>query len=284
MMKTLFLTASGAESWFRGLSLEGLIDSVTRFGIRLLVALAVFWVGVRVIKFVRRALRRIFEKRGTDVSIRSFLVLTVDIVLKVLLAITVIGMMGIQTTSFVAIIGASTLAIGMALQGTLQNFAGGVIVLVFKPYRVGDVIEAQGYTGTVKDIYIFTTVLLTADNKSVIIPNSELATKLLVNYSKEGMRRTDLTVGIAYGESVDRARAVLMDILEQDPDVLREPACTVSVGALSDSSVDLVVLAWVRSGDYVKVRARLNETIYRRFGEEGIEIPFPQLQVHLARE
>jgi small conductance mechanosensitive channel len=185
--------------------------------------------------------------------------------------------------SFIAILGAAGFAIGMALSGTLQNFAGGVMILIFKPFKKGDFIDAQGYMGTVKDIQIFVTTLTTPDNKTIIIPNGGLSTGSLTNYSIEPSRRVDWTVGFAYGDDYDKARSVVLDILKNDKRILPDPKPFVVLGALADSSVNLTVRAWVKGADYWGVFFDFNENVYKSFAKEGIGIPFPQMDVHIQK-
>lgn len=254
---------------------------------KIIVALIILWIGWKLIKFLNKTLKRLFEKRNVDNSLQSFLLSLIDIILKVLLILTVMGMIGIQATSFVAILGAAGLAVGMALQGTLQNFAGGVIILLLKPYRVGDFIEQGAYCGSVKEIQIFNTVLTTPDNKLIVIPNSQLATNSLTNYTRLEHRRVDVNVGIAYGESVDKAREVILEVVKNHPLTLAAPEGpadpVVVLTQLGASSVDLQLRVWVKPADYWTVLFDMNQQIYEAFNAKGIEIPFNQLQVHIDK-
>jgi small conductance mechanosensitive channel len=200
-----------------------------------------------------------------------------------MLVITVLGMLGIEMTSFIAILGAAGLAVGMALSGTLQNFAGGVMILVFKPFKIGDVIEAQGYTGKVDQIQIFNTIMKTPDNKTIIIPNGGLSTSSMVNYSTEATRRVDWTIGIAYGDDADKAREVIKRLCDEDSRILKDPELFIAVSALADSSVNFAVRAWVNAADYWGVYFDLNEKVYKTFESEGLNIPFPQMDVHVHK-
>jgi len=184
-------------------------------------------------------------------------------------------------TSFIAILGAAGLAVGMALSGTLSNFAGGVMILIFKPFKVGDVLEAQGYTGGVKEIGIFNTIMNTPDNKTIIIPNGGLASGSMVNYSTEPTRRVDWTVGIGYGDDYDKAKSVMEKFISEDARILKDPAHFIALHTLADSSVNLTVRAWVNAADYWGVYFDMNEKIYKNFGQEGLNIPFPQMDVHV---
>lgn len=261
------------SDWFTGLAVT--------YGLKLIVAVVTLLIGLWVIRFVLKGFRRLMEKRAVDVSLRGFMISLVDILLKVMLGITVIGMLGIQMTSFVAILGAAGLAVGMALSGTLQNFAGGVMILLFKPFRVGDYIEAQGYAGTVSEIQIFITVLKTPDNKTVIIPNGGLSTSSLINYSAEEKRRVDFSFGIAYGDDFDTAKSVLLELINQDSRILNDTEPFIALGELADSSVNITVRVWVKASDYWGVFFDMNERVYKEFDKNELHIPFPQMDVHL---
>jgi small conductance mechanosensitive channel len=256
---------------------------VINYGPKLVGAILVWIIGSFIIRKITRALHLIMDKRELDPSLKPFLKSLLGIILKLLLIITVLSMLGVEMTSFIAILGAAGLAVGLALQGSLQNFAGGVIILLFKPYKVGDFIETQGYLGTVKEILIFHTTLKTPDNKIVIIPNGNLSNGSLINYSKEETRRIDFTFGIAYGESVDKARKLILDICNQDDRILNEPAEPfVALSTLADSSVNLAARVWVKGDNYWPVFFETNEKVYKAMNESGISIPFPQMDVHLV--
>lgn len=254
------------------------------YGLRIVAALATLVIGLYVVSIVRRIVVTMLDRSKVDPSLRSFLGSLVSILLKILVYITALGVLGIEMTSFIAIMGAAGLAIGMALSGTLQNFAGGVMILLFKPYKVGDVIEAQGYVGSVKEIQIFVTILTTPDNKTVLIPNGPLATGSLINYTTQATRRVDWTFGIAYGDDIDKAYAVLTRLIEADDRIHKEPAPFMALHALADSSVNIVVRVWVNSPDYWPVFFRMNEQVYKTFPKEGLSIPFPQMDVHVHKE
>ena len=213
-----------------------------------------------------------------------FLKSLVSTLLKVLVIISVMGMVGIQITSFIAILGAAGLAVGLALSGTLQNFAGGVIILIFKPFKVGDFIDAQGFLGTVKEISIFTTILNTVDKKVIIIPNGPLSTSSLTNYSKEPQRRVDWTFGMAYGDSVENFKKAINDFIAEDERILKEPASFIGLSELADSSVNFTVRVWVNSADYWGVFFDMNEKVYKRFADYNLNIPFPQMDVHVHNQ
>jgi small conductance mechanosensitive channel len=263
--------------------LDQLSQLVFTYGPRLIGAIIVWIVGSIVIKWLTRSFSKLLDRNKTDSALQPFLRSLISVLLKTMLVITVLSMLGIQMTSFIAILGAAGLAVGMALSGTLQNFAGGVIILLFKPFKLGDFIEAQGHIGVVKEIQIFTTVLLEVDNKTVIIPNGPLSTGSIVNYSMEPTRRVDLSFGIAYGDSVEKARKILFSLFKGDDRILTDPAPFVGLKELADSSVNLTARVWVKSEDYWKVFFDLNEKTYNAFNEEGIHIPFPQMDVHLQK-
>lgn len=251
---------------------------------RIIIALIILWIGLKLIKLVVKAMRKMLERRNVDVSLQSFLISMTDIALKAMVVIAVMGMVGIQTTSFIAVLGAAGLAVGMALQGTLQNFAGGVIILLLKPFKVGDYIDSAGVQGTVKHIQIFNTIVETPDKKMVIAPNTDLATKTLVNYSRSENRRVDIKVGIAYGESVDSARAALMELAKSYSKVIEEPAPMVVVTALADSAVSLELRVWVKNADYWDAFFYLNQAVYDKLNAVGISIPFNQMDVHIINK
>lgn len=254
---------------------------ILTYGTKLIGAVLVLILGTWIIKALVRAFSRIMDKRDIDASLKPFLKNIVSVILRVLLVISVLGMLGIEMTSFIAIIGAAGLAIGMALSGTLQNFAGGVMILLFKPFKVGDYIEAQGFSGTVNQIQIFNTILKTPDNKTIIIPNGGLSTSAMTNYSTEATRRVDWTIGIGYGDDAAKAEAVIRKLLAEDERILQEPDVFVAVSALADSSVNFVVRAWVKAEDYWGVYFDMNRKVYEVFDKEGLNIPFPQMDVHI---
>ena len=229
------------------------IKWVLNLSARVLIALAIFFIGRWIIRYLRKLLRRMMERRAVEASLKSFLLNLVSITLTLFLIIVIIGILGIDTTSFVAIFASAGLAIGMALSGTLQNFAGGVMILIFKPFRVGDFIEAQGQTGTVKEIQLFNTVINTTDNKTIMIPNGGISTGIINNYSKESLRRVEWTFGIGYGDDYDLAKATIASMLDQDERVLKDPAYFIALSSLGDSSVNIVVRAWTSTGDFWNV-------------------------------
>ena len=263
------------------LSTDMLLAFSLTYGPRLIGALLTLFLGLWLVGVVSNVVKRMLAKSKVDPSLVSFLVSLASILLKILVYITALGVLGVQMTSFIALLGAAGLAIGLALSGTLQNFAGGVMILFFKYFKVGDYIEAQGHSGTVREIQIFVTVLATPDNKTIIIPNGPLATESLINYSAEPTRRVDWTFGIAYGDDVDSAYAVIRSLIAQDDRILSDPEPFMAVSALADSSVNIVVRAWVNTENYWPVHFRMNEQVYKAFANAGLTIPFPQRDVHV---
>ncbi len=264
-------------------SSEKIYDLVEKYGPRVIGAIITLIVGLWLIGILTRTLKKRFEKSDLDPSLRGFLRSLIGIVLKILLLVSVIGMLGVEMTSFIAILGAAGLAIGMAFSGTLQNFAGGVMILIFKPFKVGDYIQAQGHGGTVNEIQIFNTILKTPDNKTIIIPNGGLSTGSMVNYSQEPQRRVDFTFGIAYGDNYEKAKMVLLELINNDERILHDPEPFVALTELGDSSVNIVVRVWVDSPNYWAVFFALNENVYKTFPEKGLSIPFPQMDVHIQK-
>lgn len=263
--------------------LNQLTEIMVMYGPKLIGAIVVFFIGLWVIKAITKAIGRAMDKSKLDESLKPFLKGMINILLKAMLIISVLGMLGIEMTSFVAILGAAGLAVGLALSGTLQNFAGGVMILVFKPFKVGDFIDAQGYMGSVSQIQIFNTYLKTPDNKTVIIPNGGLSTSSMTNYSTEEKRRVDWSFGIAYGDDIDKTKAVVKRLCDADSRILKEPEVFIAVSELADSSVNFAVRAWVNAADYWGVYFDMNEKVYNTFNKEGLNFPFPQMDVHLTK-
>ncbi len=261
--------------------IEQLVGIAVEYGPKLLGAIAVWIIGSWVIKGLVNAFTKMLNKSKTDDSLKPFLKSIAGALLKTLLVISVLGMVGIEMTSFIAILGAAGLAVGMALSGSLQNFAGGVMILIFKPFKVGDFIDAQGHMGIVKEIQIFNTILKTPDNKTIIIPNGGLSTSSMTNFSTEPKRRVDWTFGIGYGDNVEKAKQILKALCEEDSRVLNDPEVFVALNELGDSSVNFVVRAWVMAPDYWGVYFDLNEKVYNTFAKEGLNIPFPQMDIHV---
>lgn len=261
---------------------QQLIDSGVQAGGHILKAVLVFIVGRFLISLLKRLTARLMDKREVDVSIKTFVKSLVNILLTILLIISVVGALGVETTSFAALLASAGVAIGMALSGNLQNFAGGLVILLFKPYKVGDWIEHtnQSVSGTVKEIQIFHTILTTADNKQIYIPNGSLSSGVIVNYSYQKTRRVEWIVGVDYGEDYAKVAKVMREILDADKRILTDPAPFVALNALDASSVNVIARVWVNSGDYWNVYFDINQAIYDTFNKEGINFPFPQLTVH----
>ena len=252
-------------------------------GGRILAALIIFIIGKFLINWANKLFATMLQKRKVDASIQSFLKSIVNITLLVMLFLAVIGKLGIELTSFAALLASVGVAVGMALSGNLSNFAGGVIILVFRPYKVGDYIEAStGVSGTVTDIQIFHTVLTTPDNKVIFAPNGAMSSAVVTNYSRKETRRLDFTFGVEYGTDFQQARTILMEIINQDTRILKDPTPFVEIGALADSSVNITVRVWVNASDYWAVNFDMKKNVYATFNEKGISFPFPQLTVHQA--
>lgn len=253
-------------------------------GLKIVLALLIWWVGRWIIRKLLAMLERLFIRRNIEASLRKFLHNVANVAMSLMLILSVVQTLGVNITSILALFASATLAIGMALSGTMQNFAGGVMILLLKPYRVGDFISAQGQSGTVKEIMLFSTCIETIDKQTIYIPNSSISTAIIDNYSVSELRRADITVSIAYGDDVDVARAEIMALIKADERILAEPAPVVVVSALADSSVNLSVRMWVRNGDYWGVINDMNERIYKVLPTKGVHFPFPQLDVHVHNE
>jgi small conductance mechanosensitive channel len=254
---------------------------IMQYAPKALLAIIVLLIGLRIIKLMTRAMDRAMERTQTDLSLRRFLTSLIGVLLRIMLIISVASMIGIATTSFVAIMGAAGLAVGLALQGSLANFAGGVLVLFFKPFKVGDFIETQGHMGTVHSIQILNTVLKTPDNKTIIIPNGQVAGGSLTNFSTEPQRRVDMVFGIGYNDDIVKAKQVLKTLIDKDERIIKDPEPMVVVSELGDSSVNFTVRVWANSADYWGVYFDMHENVKLTFDKEGISIPFPQRDVHL---
>lgn len=252
------------------------------YGSQVLLAIITFAIGWWIIGRVTSGVHVLLEKRHVDRTLHSFIGTLIGVGLKVLLLISVAGMIGVETTSFIALIGAAGLAVGLALQGSLANFAGGMLILILRPFKVGEYIEAQGIAGTVDSIQIFFTMLKTPDNKTIIVPNGSLSNGNIINYSRQATRRVDINIGIDYGDNVKQARALLLGLAEADERVLQDPAPAVWLTALGESSVDLSLRMWTKTEDYWGVFWELQERAKEAFDSEGITIPFPQRTLHMV--
>lgn len=267
-----------------GVTQSELVDLFINAGIAILIAIVILITGLKLAGFFSKGLATLLEKRNTDKGLITFLRSFVSILIKLLTVITVFTQLGVEMTSFIAILGAAGFAVGMAFSGTLSNLAGGVMILLFKPFRVGDFVEAQGVTGTVKEIQIFHTILTTPDNKTIIVPNGPLSNGNLTNFTMQPTRRVNFTFSIAYGEDFKLAKNTILEIIQEHPKVLEDPAPFIALAELADSSVDLTVRVWVNKEDYWDVFFYINERVYERFNEvEGLSIPFPQMDVHVNK-
>ena len=260
------------------------VDLGIDLGIKVATALAIYLIGKFLIKILVRGISTVMQKQGVEKTLETFICNLVRMSLMVVVVIAAIGAIGVETTSFIAIFGAAGLAVGLALQGSLSNFASGVLIVLFRPYRVGDFIEAAGIAGSVEQVQILTTILKTGDNKQIIVPNSQVMDSIITNYSANDTRRVDMVVGVSYDDDLDKVRKTLEELLAADERVLLEPAPLIAVSALADSSVNFVVRPWVKSADYWGVMFEMTEAIKKRFDKEGISFPFPQQDVHVYKQ
>ena len=271
------LTTTPVSEW-----LPDLVKTyVIPLGLKIIAAIVVLILGRWIIKLIKRWMAKGLMSRHADATLHSFLSNLVAVVLNFFLIMAIVGVLGINTSSLVALLASAGLAVGMSLGGTLQNFAGGVLIIMFRPFKVGDFIAAQGMEGKVSEIQIFNTHLLTTDNKEVILPNGALATGVMTVYSKQETRRVDWVFSIAYGDDYDKAKIVLRRLLNEDQRILKSPEAFVELIKLNNSSVDITVRAWVKSADYWPVFFSMNEKVYKTFAQEGLNIPFPQMDVHM---
>ena len=288
MLQTLLPAAAAAATGAELSKVETIIQRLVDWGInageRIIGAIIVFVVGRFIISFLNKLINKLLSKRKIDPSIKTFVRSLSNILLTILLIVAVVSKLGVETTSFAALLASAGVAIGMALSGNLQNFAGGLIVLLLRPYKVGDLIESQGITGTVREIQIFHTILTTADNKVIYIPNGALSSGTVTNYSREATRRIEWIVGVEYGEDFEKVKKTIEDILAADGRILTDPAPTIALHALDASSVNVVTRVWVNAADYWDVYFNINKQIYAVFNREGIGFPFPQLTIHQAKD
>lgn len=259
------------------------LEKLTDWGLKLLMAVAILVIGLFIVKKATKIIGKVLEKKDFDDSLRLFLMSLLSTTLKILVVITALSQLGLEMTSFVALLGAAGLAIGMAFSGTLSNLAGGVMILIFRPYKVGDFLEAQGEIGIVKEIGIFNTILLTLDNKTIIVPNGPMANGNMTNYTMQTQRRVDFTVGIAYGDDYDVAKSTLISFVNEDDKILKSPEAFIGLAELADSSVNITLRVWCKTEDYWDVFFKMNERIYKEFGKVGLNIPFPQMDVHIQK-
>lgn len=264
--------------------LDVIKDWAALYGLKVVGAIAIFIIGRLVIRVIARALRGVLERTGTDPTLAKFLIALTRIALLTFVIIAALGTLGVETASFIAIIGAAGLAVGFALQGSLANFASGVMLIIFRPLKVGDYVEAGGAAGSVEEVHIFNTILRSPDNRKIIVPNSKITSDTITNYSANEKRRIDLVFGIGYGDDIKKAKDILVALCKEDSRILDDPATTVAVSELGDSSVNFVCRPWVKTADYWAVYFDLTEKVKLTFDREGISIPFPQRDVHLFRE
>lgn len=289
MLSLLLMTGLSVQTAEEGLSkLESLVlqfkDWAVDAGGRVLAAILIFIVGRLLISLIKKMVARILAKRHVDAGVQSFVKSLVNILLTILLIVAIIGELGVDTTSFAALLASAGVAIGLALSGNLQNFAGGLVILLFRPFKVGDWIEAQGVSGSVSEIQIFHTILITPDNKVVYVPNGPLSSGNVTNYSREETRRVDWVVGVEYGENYDKVEETVRRIIAADKRIINAPEPFVALHALDASSVNVVIRVWVKSSNYWDVYFDMNKAIYTVFNKEGIGFPFPQLTVHQAKD
>lgn len=258
-------------------------ETLSEYGLNVLAAIVIFIIGRILANFITKRIRCLLEARKVEPSLVGFAASMVHALLLVIVVIMALGRLGIQTTSFVAILGAAGLAVGLALQGSLSNFAAGVLILIFKPYRVGDYVVAGGGEGVIEEIGIFTTTLITLDNRTQVLPNAIATGGVIENYSKRGTRRLDLVAGVSYGDDIVKVKSILKEILDNEPRILPEPAPTIGLMEMGDSSINFAFRPWVKVEDYWDLFFHLQERIKIRFDEEGVTIPFPQRDVHLFK-
>ncbi len=273
---------SAFESGHVNLVIEKLIDLCISAGKSILIAVVIYIVGRFLISFIQRVVSNMLSRRKVEISIQTFLKSLVSILLNILLIISVVGALGINTTSFAALLASAGVAIGMALSGNLQNFAGGLLILFFKPYKVGDWIEAQNVSGTVTAIQIMHTLVTTVDNKVVYIPNGVMSSGVITNYSRLDTRRIEWIVGVKYGEDIDKVKNIVDGLIQKDDRILKEPAPAIALHTFEASNVTVTIRVWVANKDYWDVYFDTNKNIYDEFNRQGISFPFPQMTIHQA--
>ena len=261
--------------------MSSLIEIGSSLGTSLMLALVIIIIGRQLVKLILRLVAVALEKSKVEETVRIFVTNLLNTLLMILVFIAAINQLGIETTSIIAVLGAAGLAIGLALQGSLANFAAGILIVIYRPYKVGDYIEAGNHAGTVKDIQIFSTVLKTPDNKIVVVPNGSIMNGSIVNYSDQDTRRVDLIISCSYEDDIDKVRSILEDILKKEKRILKDPKPQIAVAELADSSVNFIFRPWVKRTDYLPVYYSLLEEVKKRFDKEGISIPYPQSDVHI---
>jgi len=276
----MFLLATIVSTTRLERMIDKLLEQGASLGLTLIKAFLIFIIGHYLIKLINKIIKRILARRDIEMSVKTFVGSLVNVVLTILLIISVVGALGVQTASFAALLASAGVAVGMALSGNLSNFAGGLIILLFKPFKVGDYIEGQGTGGTVKEIQIFHTILVTVDNKTVYIPNGALSSGAVVNFSRQNTRRIEWIFGVDYGENYDKVKQVIESILARETRILPDPVPFIALNTLADSSVNVIVRVWVKSENYWNVYYDINQAVYTTFNEQGIDFPFPQLTIH----
>ena len=271
----------------QNMTFEDIISMLVEWGVeiaaKIAIALAIYFIGRWLIGRLVKVVNKICDKRGVEVSLQRFFNNMIKVVLYICLVLTIVGVLGIDTTSLIAMFASASLAIGMALSGTMQNFAGGVMILLLRPYRIGDYVEAQGQAGTIKEITLFNTVITTVDNKIIYVPNNTISSGIINNYSQAATRRVDWNISISYGDDVEVARRVLMQLMTEDKRVKQDPAPVVYLTSLGSDTVNISARAWVDNVDYWGVFFELNERIYSELPKHGLHFPFPQLSVHIEK-
>lgn len=284
----LSMLNAAASAGGSNVNVEVLFEKLISWGVEvgkdLLGAIIIYVVGRFIIKQISRLLAKILEKRKLEISVQTFLKSLVSLLLNLVLAFAIISRLGVETTSLAALLASAGVAVGMALSGNLSNFAGGLIILVFKPFKVGDFIDAGSASGTVREIQIFHTILITADNRTVYVPNGSLSSNAVTNYSRQDTRRIEWVFGVEYGADFDKVKGVLQRLIGADARILKTPEPTIALHALADSSVNIVVRVWVESSNYWDVYFDMNKLVYATFNAEGIGFPFPQLTVHQSKD
>jgi len=253
------------------------------FGMKALIALVIFFVGRMIARLITKGLHNVMQSQEVDKILETFVCNLAYWALMIFVIIAAINQIGVQTTSLIAVMGAAGLAVGLAWQGSLANFAAGVLIVMFRPYRVGDFVEAAGIAGVVMQVQILTTILKTGDNKQIIVPNGQIMSSIITNYSANETRRVDMTIGVSYDDDLDKVRSTIQELVNADDRILKDPECLIAVSALADSSVNFTVRPWVNTADYSGVMFDLTEAIKKRFDQEGISFPFPQQDVHLYK-
>lgn len=264
--------------------LQQLIELGVSFGKKILMAVIIYLVGRYIVRFLKRVVNGFLERRNVVPEVKTFVGSIVSVSLNLILIISVVGALGIETTSFAALLASAGVAIGMAMSGQMQNLAGGVLILLQKPYKIGDYIETNGIQGVVESVQIFTTKLKTVDNKVITVPNGAISGSVLTNYSDQPLRRVDFSFGVEYGQDFEKAKQVLMQVIDADEHILKDPAPFVELGELADSSVNITVRVWCNGADYWTVFFDMNRKVYETFNKEGIGFPFPQITVHQAND